>query len=65
MDRNVCSNIVSYTSDEYSLVWISFLALLLSMVSFVAFLFYFYGMAQHLEKMQKVYDRRVQEAEYN
>ena len=61
MDRDVCQSQVTFSTDEYSLVWISFMAMFFSLISFTSFVLYFHGMSQHLEKMQKVYDRRVQE----
>ena len=51
MDRDVCQDNVSFSEDEYSLVWISFIAMGLSIISAVTFGYYFYGMAQHLLKM--------------
>ena len=45
MDRDVCQDNVSFSEDEYSLVWISFIAMALSIISAVTFCYYFYGMA--------------------
>ena len=61
MVRSVCEGGVNITHDEYSLIWISVFAGILSTISFVLFLKYFSGMAKHMKKMQTMYEKRVQE----
>ena len=60
MDRSVCEGGVTISHDEYSLIWISVFAGILSTISFVLFLKYFSGMANHMNKMQNMYEKRVQ-----
>jgi hypothetical protein len=61
-ERSVCTQEGTFHSDEDSLVWVSFLAIFLSSISFVGTGIYFYGMAGYLKKLQLAYDRRIQES---
>ena len=61
MDRDVCADNVIFNQDEISLIWISCIAMVLSLISFIAIWYHFYRMAEHLSKMQKIYDKRVKE----
>ena len=51
MRRNVCEKGYTLTKGEDSLVWVSFIAMALSLFSFVTIMIYIYGMAGHLKKL--------------
>ena len=43
------------------MLWIPFLAIMMSLISFIQLAMYFYGMSRQLEKLQKQYDKRIKE----
>ena len=43
------------------MLWIPFLAIIMSLISFIQLAMYFYGMSRQLEKLQKQYDKRIKE----
>ena len=59
MNRSVCNQAkqISFT-DEDNLIWVSLLAIILSLISFITIWVYFYGMAEHLKKLQAAYNKR-------
>ncbi len=59
MDRRVCLDNFTVSEDEDRLVWVSLVAITLSLLSFIGIVHYFYGMASHLIKLQHAYDKRV------
>ena len=61
--RIVCNDVEGKFLNNYedSLVWVSIVAMLLSLVSFISTWVYFYGMAEHMDKLQNAYDRRLAE----
>ena len=59
IDRTVCRDSYTLSHGEDSLLWISFLAIFLSIISFASTWHYFYGMAGYLKKLQLAYDRRI------
>lgn len=62
IDRTVCKDLQGRFVDnnENSLRWVSITAIILSLISFVATWIYFYGMAEHLDKLQHAYDKRLE-----
>lgn len=63
IDRTVCKNNEGKFVDnnEDSLLWVSIVSIILSLISFIATWLYFYGMSEHLNKLQQLYDRRLEE----
>ena len=60
MDRDVCTNnFTLIENEEDSLLWVSAICIVLSLINFIAIWYYFYGMAEHLRKLQRVHDKRV------
>ena len=61
MQRSVCASNFTLADDEGSLVWVSFIAIALSLFSFITILIYFYGMVGHLRKLQCLLEKRKEE----
>ena len=51
MQRAVCDQGYRITNGEDSLIWVSLIAMALSLFSFVTIMIYIYGMAGHLKKL--------------
>ena len=65
MNRMVCYNDVSNysfsTTNEDEMLWVMAMAIILSLINFIAIFHYFYGMAEHLRKLQKAHDQRIRD----
>ena len=61
MRRTVCDQDYKITNGEDSLVWVSLIAMALSLFSFVTIMIYIYGMADHLKKLQDLFNERKEE----
>ena len=51
----------SGNASEDKLWWLPSICILLSLISFVTLFNYFFSMSKHLAKLQKAYDKRVQQ----
>jgi len=51
IERTVCNDTFDIGHGEDSLLWVSFLAIFLSVISFAGTWHYFYGMAGYLKKL--------------
>lgn len=51
MQRTVCKEGFKVTDDEDSLIWVSVIAIALSLISFIGIWIYFKGMTEHLRKL--------------
>ena len=63
MRRNVCAYSYRISNGEDSLVWVSLIAMGLSLFSFITIMLYFYGMANHLKKLQDLFNKRKEQEE--
>ena len=61
--RRVCDKSANtvLSDQEDSMLWVMGIAVILSLINFIAIWHYFYGMSEHLQKLQEAYDESVKE----